>query len=62
MRGLDPSSAARWALIAICMVVVGAALTYPGLDVAQRVAGIGAVGTLLLALGWWGRLGPPSSD
>jgi len=49
---LDPSSAALYALIAICLVLVGGIITAGQLGVAERGTILVAIGTILAAIGW----------
>jgi hypothetical protein len=58
---LDPSSAAYFALIAICLVLVGALLTVGVIGVAERAAVLVAIGSVLLTIAWRSRHpgGPP---
>jgi membrane associated rhomboid family serine protease len=49
---LDPASAALYALIAICLVLVGAILTPGAVSVDQRAALLAAIGGILAAIGW----------
>lgn len=56
---LDPASAALYALIAICLVLIGAILTAGALGVAERGTVLVAIGTLLAAIGWRIRRAPP---
>lgn len=48
----DPSTAAQYALIAICLVLIGAILTTGALGVAERGTVLVAVGTVLFAISW----------
>ena len=52
---LDPSSAAQYALVAICLVLIGALLTPGTVSVDQRAAVLAAIAGVLLAIAWRGR-------
>jgi hypothetical protein len=52
---LDPHDAAYWALIAICLVLIGAILTPGAVGVDERAAILAAIAALLLAIGIRGR-------
>jgi membrane protein implicated in regulation of membrane protease activity len=54
---LDPHEAALWAIIAICLVLLGALLTPGQLAIEHRGAVLAAVVTLLLSIGWRVRRG-----
>jgi energy-converting hydrogenase Eha subunit C len=51
---LDAHEAALWAIIAICLVLVGGVITAnaEGLGVGERGALLGAIAGILLAVGW----------
>lgn len=49
---LDPPEAALWAIIAICLVLIGALITPGSLAVEQRGAVLAGIVTLLLAVGY----------
>lgn len=49
---LDPASAALYALIAICLVLIGAILTPGTVSVDQRAALLAAIAAILAAIGW----------
>jgi hypothetical protein len=49
---LDPGSAALYAIIAICLVLVGAILTPGSVGLNERGALLGAIAALLAAIGW----------
>jgi hypothetical protein len=49
---LDPHEAALWALIAICLVLLGAILTPGSVGINERGALLGAMAGILLAIGW----------
>jgi len=49
---LDPASAALYALIAICLVLIGAILTPGTVSVDQRAAILAAIAAVLAAIGW----------
>jgi hypothetical protein len=55
MRDLDPRSAAQYALIAICLVLIGALLTPGQVGVNERGAVLGGIAAVLLAVSWRGR-------
>lgn len=48
---LDPASAALYALIAICLVLIGALLTVGPVSVEQRAAVLGGIAAVLIAIG-----------
>lgn len=52
---LDPASAAQYALIGICLVLVGALLTPGSLAIEQRGAVLAGIITILVAISWRGR-------
>jgi hypothetical protein len=52
---LDPASAAQYALIAICLVLVGAIVTPGQVGIDERGAILAAIAAVLLALAWRGR-------
>ena len=47
---LDPSSAAYFALIAICLVLIGALLTPGSVSIDQRAAVLAGITTVLFAI------------
>ena len=49
---IDPASAALYALIAICFVLVGAILTPGAVGIDERAAILAAIAAVLLAVGW----------
>jgi hypothetical protein len=51
---LDPHDAALWAVIAICLVLVGGIITAnaEGLGIGERGALLGAIAGILMAIGW----------
>jgi membrane protein implicated in regulation of membrane protease activity len=49
---LDAHDAALWAIIAICLVLLGALLTPGSLAIEQRGAVLAAIVTVLLTIGW----------
>jgi hypothetical protein len=49
---LDPASAAYYALIAICLVLIGALLTPGQVGLDQRGAILAGIVTVLFAIGW----------
>lgn len=49
---LDPHEAALWAIIAICLVLLGALLTPGSLAIEQRGAVLAAIVSVLLGIGW----------
>lgn len=49
---LDPHEAALWALIAICLVLVGAIVTPGQVGIDERGAILAAIAGVLLAVGW----------
>jgi transposase len=57
MSRLDPAAAAQYALIAICLVLVGALLTPGQVGVNERGAILAAIATVLFAIAWRGRRG-----
>jgi len=52
---IDPSSAAQYALIGICLVLIGALLTPGQVGVNERGAILAAIATVLFAIAWRGR-------
>ena len=52
MNQLDGGGAAVYALVAIALVLVGAALVAPGLTVEQRAAALTSAGLVLAAIAW----------
>ena len=59
---LDPASAALYALIAICLVLVGAILTPGQVGVNERGAVLAAIAGILFAVGLRIRRGPPPGE
>lgn len=49
---LDPASAALYAIIAICLVLIGAILTPGSVGINERGALLGAIAGILLVIGW----------
>jgi len=49
---LDPHSAALYAIIAICLVLIGAIITPGQVGLNERGAVLAAIATVLLAVGW----------
>jgi hypothetical protein len=49
---LDPANAALYALIAICLVLIGALLTPGQVGVNERGAILAAIATILFAIAW----------
>jgi hypothetical protein len=49
---LDPASAALYALIAICLVLIGALLTPGQVGLNERGAVLAAIAAVLFAIGW----------
>ena len=52
---LDPAAAAQYALIAICLVLVGAIVTPGQVGIDERGAILAAIAGVLLAIAWRGR-------
>ena len=52
---LSPAAAAQFALIAICLVLVGAILTPGQVGVNERGAILAGIATVLLAITWRGK-------
>jgi hypothetical protein len=52
---LDPPDAALWALVAICLVLIGALLTPGTVGVDERGVVLGGIVATLFAVGWRGR-------
>lgn len=52
MNRLDAHGAALYAIIAICLVLIGALLTVGVVSVEQRAAVLAAIFTVLIAVGW----------
>ena len=61
MTRLDPADAAYYALIAICLVLVGALITPGTLAVEQRGPVLVGVVTVLFTVGWRARR-PPNKE
>jgi hypothetical protein len=59
---LDPSSAALYAIIAICLVLVGAILTPGSVGINERGALLGAIAGVLLVIGWRVKRRPGGGD
>jgi hypothetical protein len=61
---LDPASAALYALIAICLVLIGAILTPGAVGIDERSAILAAIAAVLLGvgIGWRMRRGDHSGD
>ena len=59
---LDPASAALYALIAICLVLVGAILTPGTVGIDERGAILAAIAAVLFAVGWRIRRGRDRDD
>ena len=49
---LDPAAAALYALVAICLVLVGAILTPGSVGINERGAVLAAITAVLFAIGW----------
>ena len=49
---LDPASAALYAIIAICLVLIGALITPGTVGIAERGSVLAAIAAILLAIGW----------
>ena len=49
---LHPSEAALWALIAICLVLIGALLTPGSVGIAERGTVLAGIVAVLFAVGW----------
>ena len=49
---INPHEGALWALIAICLVLIGAIITPGQVGVNERGAVLAAIAALLLAIGW----------
>jgi hypothetical protein len=63
MGGLNAHEAALWALIAICLVLIGAILTPGTVGIDERSAILAAIAAVLLAIGWRvSRRRPPPDD
>ena len=52
---LDPESAALYAIIGICLVLIGAILTPGAISVEQRGAVLAGIITVLLGVSWRAR-------
>jgi hypothetical protein len=60
---LDPSSAALYSIIAICLVLIGAIITPGTVGINERGAVLGAIAGILLLIGWRiRRLRPPDDE
>jgi hypothetical protein len=59
---LDPQSAAEFALIAICLVLIGAILTPGSVGINERGALLGAIAAVLFAIAWRRRRRKPPED
>jgi hypothetical protein len=55
---LDPGSAALYAIVAICLVLLGAILTAGPVSIAERGSVLAAIAAILLAIAWRGRRAP----
>jgi hypothetical protein len=55
MNRIDPADAALYALIAICLVLIGAIVTPGQVGIDERGAILAAIAGVLLAVGWRGR-------
>lgn len=49
---INAHEAALWALIAICLVLIGAILTPGSVSIDQRAALLAAIAAVLFAIGW----------
>jgi len=49
---MSPQNAALWALIAICLVLIGALLTPGSVGVAERGTVLAGIVAVLFAIGW----------
>lgn len=54
---LNVHDAALWALIAICLVLIGAILTPGAVGIDERAAILAAIAAVLFAVGWRIRRG-----
>lgn len=54
---LDPASAALYAIIAICLVLVGGLLTAGSLTAEQRATLLAGIVGVLIGIGWLRRRG-----
>ncbi len=52
---LDPKAAAQYALIAICLVLIGALLTPGSVGLAERGTVLAGIVAVLFAIAWRGR-------
>jgi len=52
MTRLDPADAALYALIAICLVLIGAIVTPGQVGINERGALLAAIAGILLTIGW----------
>ena len=59
---LDPASAAQYAIVAICLVLIGALLTAGVLSVAERGTALAAIAAALFTVAWRIRRGGPHND
>jgi hypothetical protein len=59
---LDPHQAALWAIIAICLVLIGALITPGTLSAEQRGPVLAGIVSVLLAIGWRNRHHRPGGD
>ena len=55
MSHLTPAAAAQYALIAICLVLVGAVLTPGTVGVNERAVVLTGIATVLFAIAWRGK-------
>lgn len=56
---MTPHEGAYWAIIAICLVLIGAILTPGTVGIDQRAALLAAIASILLVVAWRGRRRPP---
>jgi hypothetical protein len=59
---LNVHEAALWALIAICLVLIGALLTPGTVGIAERGTVLAAIAGVLFAIGWRVRRGGDKED
>jgi hypothetical protein len=52
---IDPRSAAQYALVAICLVLIGALLTPGTVGITERGTVLAGIVAVLLSLAWRGR-------
>ncbi len=60
MSKLSPGDAAAYAIIAICLVLIGALLTPGTVSIEERGAVLGGIAAVLLAIAW--RMRTPPGD